>query len=40
MQSLTFILLIVPEKIATFKFLPHMDNQQAGGLASLMLTII
>ena len=30
MQSLTFIIFIVSEKIATFKFLPHIDTWPAG----------
>ena len=31
--KLTFIIFIVSKKIATLKFLPHMDNQPANWLA-------
>ena len=30
MQSLTFMIFIVPEKIATFKFFPHTDTRPSG----------
>ena len=39
MQSLTFIMFIVSEKIAKFMFLPHTDTRQAGQLACLTLII-
>ena len=40
MQSLTFIIFIVSEKIAMIELLPHMDNRPAGLLLIITLTHI